>query len=335
MEHIRSQQENAYTSTGIKFWRHKDSMISYRKKTGNTVISTHISPEGACNLKCEYCCVSKRKYNNRIDIEVIKNYVSKLKTRGLKAVIITGGGEPTLYPSFVELVEWLHKEQGLQLGIITNGTNINRFDNQFWNMFTWIRISLNFFQDYQKLINFPKIDGTVGASMVYTNQTLTDMMEISHFVDKDKVEYIRVLPNIMHSQDILECEHRYIEKLLKEINDERFFCHVKQHAVPKCEKCHQAYFRPYLSEVDGGTVFPCDSLVFNEEQMKFGNQYAICKPEEILDFMDYKIDLRFDAREICHECVFTDNINLLDAWVNTGMGRFDKYNDPLIHENFV
>jgi hypothetical protein len=50
----KSEKEHLFTSTGIKFWRHKDQMESYVNKTGKTIISTHISPEGACNLKCSY-----------------------------------------------------------------------------------------------------------------------------------------------------------------------------------------------------------------------------------------------------------------------------------------
>ena len=100
----RSDEEHKYTSTGIKFWRHQDELIAYKKGEGNTIISTHISPEGSCNLSCSYCSVSKRAKNERIELSVIKDYVEKLKKRGLKAVILTGGGEPTLYPYFNELV---------------------------------------------------------------------------------------------------------------------------------------------------------------------------------------------------------------------------------------
>ena len=65
----KSEQEHKYTSTGIKFWRHKEQMVSYVENTGKTIISTHISPEGACNLKCEYCSVSQRAVHQREESE--------------------------------------------------------------------------------------------------------------------------------------------------------------------------------------------------------------------------------------------------------------------------
>ena len=40
---VKSEEEHKFTSTGIKFWRHKGAMEEYRSATPNTVISTHIS----------------------------------------------------------------------------------------------------------------------------------------------------------------------------------------------------------------------------------------------------------------------------------------------------
>lgn len=339
MEEVKNRQkspeEHAYTSTGIKFWRHRAQMESYRDQTGKTIISTHISPEGRCNLNCSYCSVSKRSRFFRISMDVIKEYIHKLKSRGLQAVILTGGGEPTLYPEFNELVEWLHDEQNLSVALITNGTNIKDVDQKVWDMFSWVRVSLNFVEDYQEKISFPFIKGVLGASMVYIGQTLEKMKELSDFVDKGNVQYVRVLPNCLLSQEKLIEEHLKIKNVLEQLGDKRFFQQFKLHGKPCSSICHQAYFRPYLSEVDGGTVFPCDSLVLNNQGRKFADEYAICKPENVLDFLDHKIDLKFDAKEICDGCVFSDNIALLDDWYYHGTNHFAEYGGKLLHEEFV
>ena len=98
-----------FTSTGVKWWSesNRDAMENYRAGDPRTVISTHISPEGACNLKCPYCSVTYRDTHSRIDPKVIDAYVRILLKHGLKAVILTGGGEPTAYPHFDALVDWL------------------------------------------------------------------------------------------------------------------------------------------------------------------------------------------------------------------------------------
>jgi 2-polyprenyl-3-methyl-5-hydroxy-6-metoxy-1,4-benzoquinol methylase len=154
--------------------------------------------------------------------------------------------------------------------------------------------------------------------MVYTGQTLSEMKELSAFIDNDKVTYIRILPNCLLEQEKLLDEHKKISDLLSELNDNRFFQQFKLHGTPCASVCHQAYFRPYLSEVDGGTVFPCDSLVLNDEIMHFNKKYSICSWNKVLDFLYGKIKMKFNAEKDCEGCVFTNNIKLLEEWVKPG-----------------
>ena len=51
--------------------------------------------------------------------------------------------------------------------------------------------------------------------------------------------------------------------------------------------------------------------------------------------MDRKVKMRFDAKKSCTGCVFTENVNMLDDWYNFGENRFDEFQKPLKHEEFV
>ena len=73
LEHEPSVEEHKFTSTGIKWGRHQEALMNYKNGDPNTVISTHISPEGACNLKCPYCSVTYRDTHSRIDMDTIKD----------------------------------------------------------------------------------------------------------------------------------------------------------------------------------------------------------------------------------------------------------------------
>lgn len=353
----KSEQEHKYTSTGIKFWRHQESMLSYKNDEGHSVISTHISPEGACNLKCPYCSVTYRDTHSRIDLDVIKDYVTKLKSRGLKAVILTGGGEPTSYKYFNELVQWLKYEQKLSVALITNGTLARRIQPETWAAFSWIRVSINLFENWENRIgdNFDvqhlSPDCIVGCSMVYTvehestSEIMTDRIKmfekVSAIADKLGAKYIRLLPNCLLEQKHLLAQHKSLDNTLSQIDDDRFFHQYKVHGAPSSSVCHQAYFRPYLSEEINkqtgkpGTVFPCDSVVLNDGYEFFSEEYQLCAPEDILDFLDGKIKAKFDPRERCKGCVFTDNVNMLDQFKNNKIDLFDQFGLPLIHEEFV
>jgi len=353
----KTKHEHQYTSTGIKFWRHRKAMLSYRAGDDMTVISTHISPEGACNLRCPYCSVTFRDTHARINFGRIKDYVLQLKQHGLKAVILTGGGEPVLYPQFNALVQWLKHEQHLSIGLITNGTQFKRIEPDTYPCFSWIRVSINIFPAWEARIgahfNVEQLDSecVVGCSTVYTSeheQSFDDnhdknMMfeKISSVADRLSATYIRVLPNCLLEQDNLLLEHRTLQRILDSVDDPRYFQQYKIHGAPQTSICHQAYFRPYLSEEpwheDGepGTVYPCDSVVLNGGNAHFGKQYQICKLEDVSKFFKRKISMRFDPQSACAGCVFTDNVNMLADWYATGVGQFDEFNDSLKHEEFV
>jgi MoaA/NifB/PqqE/SkfB family radical SAM enzyme len=241
-----------------------------------------------------------------------------------------------MYPYLDEIVEWIKHKQNLFVALITNGTLTDRIKQETWDSFSWVRVSLNFFENYKNRIKFPNVkNGILGCSMVYTGQTLSEMKELSAFVDNDKVSYIRILPNCLLEQEKLLDEHKKIADLLSELNDNRFFQQFKLHGTPCASVCHQAYFRPYLSEVDGGTVFPCDSLVLNDEIMHFNKKYSICSWNKVLDFLDGKIKMKFNAEKDCEGCVFTSNIKLLEEWIKDGKNEFENYRKGIPHEEFV
>lgn len=317
-----------FTSTGDKFWCHSEQMKSYRESTGHSIVSTHISPEGSCNLNCQYCSVKKRKKHYRIELDVIKDYIDKLITRGLKATIITGGGEPTLYPQINELVDFL-LSRNLSIALITNGTLFDRVERL--NEFSWIRVSIN----REAIIKIPKLEGPVlGFSLIYNDELASYLEKIAFFAKHHDAKYIRVLPDcLLFGEEILE-KHRQIREVLDEVNDPIYFHQFKIHGSPKSDVCHQSFFRPYLSEVDGGTVYPCDSLVLNEDaEEHFHETYQICKASEILDFLDGKIKMKFKPIEKCKGCVFTSNVEMLEIWKEKGIGK--DCQKGLIHEEFI
>jgi organic radical activating enzyme len=351
----KTDMEHKYTSTGVKFWRHQEQMLAFKHDKPNSIVSTHISPEGSCNLKCPYCSVTYRDTHSRIDLDVIKKYVTDLQTIGLKAVILTGGGEPTSYKYFNELVQWIKYDRGLSVALITNGTLTKRIKPKTWKAFSWIRVSINIFDGWETKINLPtehlSEDCIVGASMVYTseheNVTDEDMDrnvmfgKVAKIADRINAKYVRVLPNCLLEQRDLFAMHKSLDKVLENFNDERFFHQHKIHGKPKNSTCSQAYFRPYLSEEihketgKPGAVYPCDSVVLNDSFAFFASQYQICHASDILKFFNREIKMKFNATKRCDGCVFTDSVNMLHDWKTGKIDEFDKYQEPLNHEEFV
>src|SRR5262245_12728770 len=68
-------------------------------------ISINLDLTTACNYACDHCVDfdilnTGRKY----DHEKLLDSLTQLARRGLKSVIVIGGGEPTLYPKFEEVM---------------------------------------------------------------------------------------------------------------------------------------------------------------------------------------------------------------------------------------
>ena len=337
--------EEKFTSTGIKFWRNPYQMKQYKTGGKNTIISTHVSPEGFCNLCCKYCSVSNRKTNNRIDLDVIKRYISDLKTRGLRAVIITGGGEPTIYPRINDLVQWIRYDADLSVSLITNGTLMDRMNEKTLKSFSWVRVSVNFFEGWEKRIVIPHglLDEKciLGCSFIYCAGDEDRFGDVVRFSDKIKARYVRVLPDCCLPQKELLKQHEMLLEIIDKYHDLKLFHQNKIHQPPYSSICHQAYFRPYLSEEiflgnrEPGAVYPCDSVVLNNPHKRFVEDYQICHAKDVLDFVDGNIEMKFDPTEKCKGCVFTKNVNLLQEWKNRGINRFNEFKEPITHEEFV
>jgi len=347
----RTTEETRFTSTGNKYWAHRGKLEAYRDKVGRSVISTHIAPEGACNLKCPYCSVTHRKVWNRIEYDVIIDYLEKLLSRGLKAVIFTGGGEPTTYPKFNELLEWVFSK-GLEVGLITNGTKWHKIDLGLVGRLSWVRVSINIFPGWEDLITAPTRsfapECVFGMSYVWTrnhehggseNSTGLNMLCRVHALGTGlRAKYIRIQPDCQLYQEDLSRAHADLANELQPFGEGNlFFHHNKNHRLPTASRCHQSYFRPFLSEEvhpgtgKPGSVFPCDSVILNRQLYRFDESYALCAPGDILDYMDHKIQAPFSPNKDCAACVFTDNIDALDDYVERGVERFDLVEGKEVH----
>jgi wyosine [tRNA(Phe)-imidazoG37] synthetase (radical SAM superfamily) len=64
--------------------------------------------------------------------------------KGLRSVIVIGGGEPTVYPQFVETILFM-KDLGLQVSIVSNGSGMKRIGEVADRLEEedWVRLSLD------------------------------------------------------------------------------------------------------------------------------------------------------------------------------------------------
>ena len=108
-------------------------------------LSINLDVTTACNYRCDHC-VDMDILNTgiRYDHEKLKSSLTTMIDRGLRSVIIIGGGEPTAYPGFTDIVRHL-KDRDIQIGVVTNGSRMSKIA-EVADVLTrgdWVRLSLD------------------------------------------------------------------------------------------------------------------------------------------------------------------------------------------------
>ncbi len=108
-------------------------------------VSINLDLTTACNFACPHCVDSAIiNTGEYLSMDNVKKSLDTLKSRGLLSVILLGGGEPTLYKGFGEVVRHI-KDIGLQVGIVTNGSKLERVSevSSLLGKHDWLRLSID------------------------------------------------------------------------------------------------------------------------------------------------------------------------------------------------
>ena len=335
-----TKKEQSFTSTGDKLLHHQDAIKDLRNMKNHPIV-LHIMPTEVCNLKCIFCSVAQRGEDGKLfrdlSLEQIKTVVGKLKLMGLRAVILSGGGEPTLYKYINQLLEYL-KSQDLEIGLITNGIALEKnIKTNSIKLLSWIRISANSF-DYVDDIKIPKLNSKTVLGFSYIWNPLTSEKTIGKIKDKIKeqsssnpVTYVRLLPDCNLETFQLEQAHKQLREITKELGDP-FFHQYKTHKIPK--ECHLGRVHPVF--YTDGYIYPCDSLVLNSpvENKKFHHDFALCRWDKIEEFFLRKINGSLVDTRKCHHCVFVRQNELLMTIIKT-KNKLPAALNNLKHINFI
>ena len=103
--------------TAEKMLSHIDRIVGEKKPITADIFITNY-----CNNKCPYCTYGRWELDSRAYAMKYKDFVAyaeKLLDMGVRGIILTGGGEPTINPEFEKIAKWL-TENKIHWGINTN-----------------------------------------------------------------------------------------------------------------------------------------------------------------------------------------------------------------------
>lgn len=257
-----------------KVVRHLEHLSKMQK--GEPVSPIHVSvfPNNFCQLNCEYCCFKETERNTEeLNISDFKLAVDVLTKYGLKALELSGGGEPLLWTYFDEAVEYAYSK-GLKLSMVTNGLALSTKSQEILSKFNWIRPSVQSTK-YAKIIPFDYIPSNVKKSMsfiVYNSRTLDEIKRLYDFA-KEKNIIIRVAP-IRPCTESFEIEVKSeVEKYGKPLI---FF--EKERGAPL--GCYMLWIRAAIDWK--GNFLPCPSIELSPEYFgRIPDSFAVCKIKDL------------------------------------------------------
>lgn len=124
-----------------KMLYHMDRLQEYLQHGDTHPIFMEVNLTDVCNMAC-YWCISENRNSYTLDPKSLMKFIVDFKRMGGKALTFSGGGEPTLYKHFKEAVMTAHNN-GIDLGLMTNGFFSHNKVDLIGNHFKWIRISID------------------------------------------------------------------------------------------------------------------------------------------------------------------------------------------------
>lgn len=134
-----------------KVFRHRAHLDALASGVHVAPIHVQIVPTNRCQQGCRQCAyrldgyTSSELFDRRDEIPLPKllEIVSDCGAMGVKAIEVTGGGEPTLHPGFDELCLAV-LDRGIDLGVVTNGATEWRRDRfSILSKAKWVRVSID------------------------------------------------------------------------------------------------------------------------------------------------------------------------------------------------
>lgn len=230
----------------MKIFHFKDKIDSLPKseKTILSPIHIRIKPINSCNHNCHYCSYrignvqlgKDMKISDHIPKEKMGEIIDDLIEMGVKAVTFSGGGEPLIYPYFLEMIKKL-ANSGIKFASLTNGSMLKgEIAEVFSKSGTWIRISMDGWDDksytksrgvgdgeFSKIIkniqDFVKLNGKckLGVSIIANKYNASHLYELIKKLKNVGISSVKIAPVIIsNSSADNNSYHKYLFDVVKD-----------------------------------------------------------------------------------------------------------------------
>ena len=215
-------------------------------------------PTNVCDQKCSFCSCSERDKKMSLDIDRSREAIEMFARLGTKAVTITGGGEPMLYPHISALMDTF-KKNGIEMGLVTNGLAYSHWDYARLDNLRWLRMSISDeydFDGFEEKIKhikayLPTVD--IALSYVLTKDFSRDKMIMAMRVtNENNLSHIRFVSDILNSDTPMRVD---VESILNGLDTSRAIIQQRSKYTQGQRSCNISLAKPVIAA--DGNIYPC------------------------------------------------------------------------------
>jgi organic radical activating enzyme len=221
---------------------------------------THLQfvPTNRCNLHCSFCSCENRTRNDEMSLAEVEELVAEVAGLGCRSVTITGGGEPLLHPHIDEIITAFY-ENGIEIGLVTNGELLDRLDTG--DLLTWCRISASDERPLPEAVirAVKRFDTDWAFSYV-----LTEQPDISNLKLHVACAEAYAFTHVRVVADLLKPESVPMQAVRSHVKSPLVIWQDRTHPEQGSCVCHVSQLKPQIAA--DGQVYPCCGVQYAQEE---------------------------------------------------------------------
>jgi organic radical activating enzyme len=310
---------SAANSFPAKVLAHPD-LVEQIKKTGKIpIFHVQLNPINQCNFNCSFCSCRNRDKSLVLPLDRLMKGMTFAKTLGCKSTTLTGGGEPCLHKDIEEIICGVNN-LGIDVGLVNNGSALNRLESETLKHLTWSRISCSDILEVQaKKIGgidvwFKTVQEAVerGSHVDWAFSYVTTgypnyklLKRLIEFSSNNNFTHIRIVNDIYDSSlsGTINSIKRYMIK--HQIDDGLVNYQDRSEYTVGAKDCLVSLLRPVIGA--DGKVYACCGSQYSLATPTYDYEPRMCMGQ-LEDLPEIYNQQKFFHGEICAKCYY-DNYN--------------------------
>jgi len=272
-----------------------------------------------------------------MNIDVIKNCITNMSECGVKSIVFSGEGEPTLHKGIVKIIKHAY-DHGLDIGLTTNGSMFtSEMTKNLSPYLKWIKFSVDALNpiiyadlhgvgtSYSKSVldnisrtsfykRLKSYNCMVGVQAIVLKDNILDLPKLAKYLKYLKVDYFVMKPFSDHEKRLgdkinlpTDKDLIWLEEEVKQYETNNYKIIFRKSAFdnlnkPKIYKeCYGQDFIAHITTLGG--VYSCINYIGNKKY-EYGNIYE----KSFKDIWKNKFFIKPDFNE-CRSICRLDNIN--------------------------